>query len=454
MGISAILKPLRGGLLCAIAATGIGIAGTVGAQAQPLEPVPAEIVATYEVGTFLESIAVRADGDMLVVDHTTHNILIIAPDGTTTTLAHLDQGAAGIALDLDGTLIVTSGFQQAGGFVTVLSPTGTVEDTIAVPGSMFLNGAALLSGGVVLVADSIVGHVFRVDVRTGSVSVWLADPLLAPDPDLPLYPGANGIKISGSIAYITNSGLAHMIAVPIERDGTAGMPRVVVTDTILDDIAIAADGTVYGATHPNNSVVRMTPDGSVTTIATADDGLTGATALAFGRTEADANQLYVVTNGGVYLPPETGVVDATVVSLTVDDVGVAPLAGLAPTPHPTRIAPIDAWLVRCDTAPGDTAALRATYGAMYLAYLEAQLDRIRFAGQYYAGEAVEPTARFYTVTASSADAAHRMMWASPYAQAGLYSACEVGRFSGLLGTLLGGVAWPDEASAPVPRPAE
>ena len=410
------------------------------------EPTSVERIASFETGTFLESIAVRADGDLLVVDHTTHRVLRVSPSGESEALAQLPDGAAGVALDLDGTILVTSGFQEAGGFVTVLGPDGTVERIIDVPGSRFLNGAALLGSGVFLVADSVVGRLFRVDIRSGDVSVWLQHDLLAADPDRPRYPGANGVKVDGTAAFVTNSGLELLVRVPI-AEGLPGEPEILVQNVVLDDIAIAADGTIYGATHPDNSVVRIEPDGVVTTLATAVEGMTGATAVAFGRTAMDADQLYAVTSGGVYFPPPTGIVPALIARLDVEDSGADPLSRLATATPVAQVEPLEGWLVRCDTAEGDVEAIRAATGPAYLAYLEAQLDRIAFAGQYYSDGEAAPSARYYIVTAPTAASARQLMQASPYFREGLYQSCDVGRFRGLLGGLLGGVAWPDTASS-------
>ena len=434
--------------LLAVSAVAVGATGPVPAQqTPPIERVPVEAVARYAEGTFLESIVVRADGDLLVVDHTTHVVLRVTPTGDTATLAHLPDGTAGLALDLDGTIIVTSGYQDHGGFVTVLDPTGVVRAVVPVPGSVFLNGATLLRAGVFLIADSVAGRLYQVDIRSGETAVWLEHETLAPNPDFPTYPGANGVKIHDGTVYVTNSGQALLVRIPL--DGTAaGVPEAVTRDLVLDDVAIALDGTLYGATHVFNTVVRVEPDGGVTTIATAEDGVTGATAVAFGRTDMDRDTLYVVTNGGVFQPPETGIVPAEIVRLDVGETGPNPLEALDHVAYPGQAALIPAWFVRCETAPGAGRSIRAEFGPSYLRYLEAHIDRIAFAGQFFDDAASnEPSARFYFLTTETGEDALRILEGSPYYRAGLYSTCTAGRFSGVIGHVMGGVAWPDRASA-------
>jgi hypothetical protein len=91
---------------------------------------------------------------------------------------------------------------------------------------------------------------------------------------------------------------------------------VFVQPAVIDDFAIDPAGNLYGTTHVFNSVVRIAPDGSMTTIAQAEQGMTGSTALAFG-TGSDCASVYVVTNGGMTLPPPEGVQSAEVVRLEI-----------------------------------------------------------------------------------------------------------------------------------------
>lgn len=83
------------------------------------------------------------------------------------------------------------------------------------------------------------------------------------------------------------------------------------------------EGNLYGATHVFNSVVKITPDGMITTIAQAEQGVSGSTATAFGCTSFDSEAIYVVTNGGIFLPPPTGIVPAEVVRLEVGQEGLS-----------------------------------------------------------------------------------------------------------------------------------
>ena len=102
-----------------------------------------------------------------------------------------------------------------------------------------------------------------------------------------------------------------------------GTPEVFLTNLNLDDFAFDIRGNLYGTTHVYNSAIRISPDKQITTIAKAEHGMTGSTALAFGRSDGDRTNIYVTTNGGMSLPPSTGAESAKVVRLEVGIEGLA-----------------------------------------------------------------------------------------------------------------------------------
>jgi hypothetical protein len=69
-------------------------------------------------------------------------------------------------------------------------------------------------------------------------------------------------------------------------------------------------------------VIQISPEKQITILAKAEEGMTGSTALAFGRTEGDRTSLYVTTNGGISIPLPTGVEPAKVVRLEVSIEGL------------------------------------------------------------------------------------------------------------------------------------
>jgi hypothetical protein len=131
------------------------------------------------------------------------------------------------------------------------------------------------------------------------------------------FPAVNGIKIYQNALFASNTQRRLLIRIPLGHHNTPGMPEVFLTNVNLDDFEFDARGNLYGTTHIYNSVIRISPEKQITIIAKAEQGVTGSTALAFGRRDHDCMSLYVTTNGGMSLPLPTGVETAKVIHLDV-----------------------------------------------------------------------------------------------------------------------------------------
>ncbi|MFQ4141959.1 hypothetical protein [Chlorogloeopsis sp. ULAP02] len=89
-------------------------------------------------------------------------------------------------------------------------------------------------------------------------------------------------------------------------------------NTFLENLAITLAQSIFVTNHEVGEIVRITPDGNITIIA---KNVTGSIAVAFGEQQSDRTAIYVVTNGGMFLPPSPGVVPATVVRFEVTKAG-------------------------------------------------------------------------------------------------------------------------------------
>lgn len=290
-----------------------------------LDLVPVTTLATWPRGSFAESVAVDASGALFVSLHTDAAVVRVDPQtGAASPFAQLPAPATGLAFAADGALIVTGGAPGTPpGYVWRVTPEGRVEDLAVIPAAAFLNGLTPL-GGRMLIADSLGACVHALDPASGAVETWLADPLLGADP-AGGAPGANGIKVYGGAAYVSVTGADRIVRVPI-IDGAAGQPEIHAEALRADDFAIDADGALYIATHQAQSLLRLAPDGTRTTLAGAAQGMVGSTAVAFGRTEADRTSIYVTTTGGTWTVPEDQVEEAKLLRLDVGRPG-APLPG-------------------------------------------------------------------------------------------------------------------------------
>jgi len=175
-------------------------------------------------------------------------------------------------------------------------------------GILLPNGiASLPKGNGILIADSLAGCVWKLDISSGKVELAIKVPEMAPSKTAV---GVNGIKAVGNKLYWTNSATASVFRVEIDEEGkqtTGSTAEKVATlpAVFADDFAVGPPrkegDLLWVATNVNNTLVAVDSHTGKTEAmagATGSLELAGATAVAFGRTEKDKGWLYVVTCGG------------------------------------------------------------------------------------------------------------------------------------------------------------
>ena len=282
-------------------------------------PVPVEIVAQWPEGHFAENLAIDASGQVFVSLHSESRIDRYDPaSGTVSRFVDLPAPVAGLAFGGDGALWATGGvLGQVPGLIWRIDPNGRVEQWAEIHDAVFLNGATPHPDGrTLLVAESMTGRVIAIDqTQKNRWWAWLAHDLLRPTGQR--VPGANGVKILDGFTYISVTDRNTLFRAPINDDGSAGEIAQHAADIRADDMAFDVNGNLYIATHPANSVLRLSPDGMRVTIAGPAEGAVGATACAFGRAPADLNALYVTTTGGAWAPYKGVVQPAKLLRLDV-----------------------------------------------------------------------------------------------------------------------------------------
>lgn len=316
---------------------------------------PVETVYEFSQNYFLENIAIRSNGGVLVTVHNRNELVYVDPHyppqqpkpaPAAAVIYRFDAGVSGIVevkhdqfyvsvgeIGKQGTYGVyrvdMSGFaSDSHGNVT---SNADVEKIATVPDALFLNGSALLSRekGIILLADSIVGAVFSLDVKSGKVKTWLKDSQLEKVTENPMMPGVNGIKIHNGHLYLSNTDAKTFLRAELLLSNSsssssssssnnnttessehttaaaaaAGKVEIVQRKLNADDFAFDEDGSVYLTTHVYESVVKLdAADGKKrSTVAggLGDIVCAGTTAAAFGRTDRDRTSLYVTTHGGM-----------------------------------------------------------------------------------------------------------------------------------------------------------
>lgn len=287
----------------------------------PIELAPAKIITSFPVNTFLENLAIAPDGTIFVTNHEVGQIIRITPDGNQQIHANVAGKVSGLAFTSDGGLVVTGWNADSIPVVSLVAADGTVETLLTLPDAIFLNGITPLSDTQYLTADSYRGGIWLIDIAQRLSTIWLEHSLLARSSSENVIPAANGLKRFANFLYVSNTEKMLLLRIPLGTANEPGEPEIFVEQTNIDDFAFDVEGNLYGATHIYNSVVKITQDGNTTIIAQAEQGVIGSTAVAFGQTESDRTAIYVVMNGGMFLPPPTGVVPANVVRIEVGKAG-------------------------------------------------------------------------------------------------------------------------------------
>lgn len=255
-----------------------------------------DVVVDYNpaAGELTEGVAVDKRGDVFVSVTPLGQIRKYEPDGSEIMRVQLVPpgsgiGLAGLAVDAPGSLYVAAiTFSQATQGVYKVSRDGSFTRLPGTGAIGFANGVTLDKRGNVYVTDTARGAVWRVPADGGTAHVWFESPLIqgtgAFQFGFPL--GANGIAYRQNEVVVGNTEGARLVRIAIEPDGSAGSVSVLAESPALlgvDGIAFDVHGNVWAAVIAQSTIVRVSPSGVVTTVATAADGLDWASSIAFGK---------------------------------------------------------------------------------------------------------------------------------------------------------------------------
>ncbi len=271
-----------------------------------------EVLRVYDAaaGEWPEGVAVDKVGNLYVSFMPLGQIRKITADGTDPVVVQFpDPGTLGLAVDAVGNLYACHG---SGNPATVgvyrLSRDGVLERFAGTEQMLFANSLTFDKRGNLYATDSATGTIWRI-TRWGDAAPWLQHELLEGLGQIPGYPpiGANGIVYWKSTLYVANTEKGLIVRVPIAVDGSPGEPEMVSDDPSVygpDGLALDVFGNLYIPLVFQDKLVRLDPvDGSVTELATLDDGLDEPASLAFSTQRGDRQTVFV-TNFAVM--PEDG----------------------------------------------------------------------------------------------------------------------------------------------------
>lgn len=297
-------------------------------------PLPTRNIHQFPNDTWLENIAIRQNGQILVTVLTAPELYQVDPFYTESSPALIYRmpeaiGLLGIIEMQQDIFYVIAGnwsvwaLQSTSGSYSIwkidmrtskvldglVIPPAIVSKVTDIPEAIFLNGMVVLNKtkGLVVIGDAGAGAVFTLDVGSGVYSKTIDDSTMKPTASLPL--GINGMKIRDQHLYYLNTGQQIFSRIPINSaDGTsAGPSEIIAVDFFGDDFSFDQMGNAYIGQNIQNTVAKITPDGVVTVVAgnLYSTLVAGPTSTAFGRTHDDLSVLYVTTSGGIGGPVRT-----------------------------------------------------------------------------------------------------------------------------------------------------
>lgn len=304
----------------------------------PLPRITVTPLAYFPKGHFLENLAVRADGSVLITAVLQKQLWYVPAHRTEQpvepVLVHtFDHLVTGIAEAEPDVFIVslTEGYTTHESHLVRIDLTGwrpgdpvsletifTFDDRVRAP-----NGSCLLGPGVLAVADCFAGLIWRIDLTEGAHRatgrVWLAHDTMGDDPDSevapPPQPGVNGVRYSARTGYLYYTSTAQKVFMRVPVDPAtldpAGSPEFVAAISDGDDFCVDDEaGFAYVTRHRANTFDRvpLAPrHGSEVRHLIGDPldtGMVGPSSAAWGRGPRDAGRvIYVTTDGGTTAPP-------------------------------------------------------------------------------------------------------------------------------------------------------
>lgn len=318
-----------------------------------IEQAKLEPIAEFPKGYFLENLAVRADGSILVsamnkselwcipegerpvkpvlvhtFDLMTMNIIEAEPDIFYLTASDIYKTRLSRLYRLD---------------LRSWEPGEDVEPEVILEfpePKVGLNGSCLLSPNILLSAG-VTDLIWRVDLpsagKPASARIWLQHDNMRfrPGEKKPEQPGVNGIRYADRTRYLyyTSTSQQLMLRVPVDAQtfDPAGLPEFVAGGRYWDDFILDEDrGIAYVTTHRENTIDRvlLRADGNREGFVVAagnpfTDVLVGPSSGFWGRKPGDYGRIaYFTTDGGTAEAPDGVLRTAKVLRVTFPSICV------------------------------------------------------------------------------------------------------------------------------------
>jgi hypothetical protein len=284
--------------------------------------------------TYVENLAIRPNGHILVVLLTAPELWSIDPSTTPAkaTLMHSfpeSTRCTGLIETRPDVFALIAGkpiLNLAGGTWAIWEadfsggkPRPAMRQIVEkVHGGGLLNGLTLLNPSTVLASDTAKGLVYSIDLKTGANQVAIKSTVHKSLAGFSI--GLNGVRVRGSTLFYTNTARAGVFRIPIDKSSGAPAGSVDVFGASagpgFDDFALSAAGdAAYACSQLLHSLIRvdlMKKDKTETVAGAKNSGLLlGPTSAVFGRTPGRENTIFMTTAGQSLIPqavppPDTG----------------------------------------------------------------------------------------------------------------------------------------------------
>ena len=296
-----------------------------------IEQASLEVVAEFPKGYFLENLAVRADGSILVSAMNKRELWYVPSPGAQLPVQPLLLHTFRLMLlnmvEAEPDLFYVTSADMYHSWASQLyrldlrnwQPGDAVEPELVLEfpdPQVAVNGSCLVAPNVLLVAGAF-SLIWRVDLpadgKPASAQVWLAHDNMKnrPGERQPEQPGVNGIRYAKQTGYVyyTSTSQQLMMRVPINAEtlAPAGPPEFVAGGRYWDDFIHDEDaGIAYVTTHRENTIERvvMQADGNREGFAVAAGNpfteiCVGPSSGAWRREVGDYGRVaYFTTDGG------------------------------------------------------------------------------------------------------------------------------------------------------------
>ncbi|EFQ96797.1 hypothetical protein MGYG_08722 [Nannizzia gypsea CBS 118893] len=306
---------------------------------RPSLPLPYRVLHQFPDPTYLQSLYVRSNGDILVTTAWPNGTIYYVSGPTTkspkvTEVYQFDSKIANVATSIIETRPDVYAFYAGkqvhlgigingtfGVWELDLRPTrrrfnpgkAIVKELVHIPYGGLLSGLEVIPDkpSTLLVADSTVGVIWHVDTIARKYKLGIEDPTMRGPAWAPTQFGIDGLQYHKGYLYWTNSFEARVYRIRTTRQGFAapGAKGELVKEVrsfFLDNFTFGPrnDDTMWIATNADNRLITVSPDGNVTAVLGEPDELTmsGVVQPAFGKLPGDTNTLYAITSGAFNFP--------------------------------------------------------------------------------------------------------------------------------------------------------